>query len=218
MRRGSILEASLAQEAGAAATGKAFYPHLLEETSYRLDANLFVMIATPLLPLSLLLLAFVSWQAARVERHAALKRLARLGPYPAALGRVESAVAAARPKARAGPLWITRDWLVSLGSTVLVYAAEDLVAVGLKTSATQSGPKHTLHFWPKGQLLTDSLEVSAEEARAVLAALAERMPWTVQEDVAAFEKRCSDDREACAREADARRRSAPGQPPSVTRS
>jgi hypothetical protein len=214
------IRASLASEAGAAGTEKAFYPYLLEQKSYRWDANLFVMIATPLFPLSLLLLAFVSWQAARVERHAALKRLSRLGPFPTVVGRVESALAAAGPKAKAGPLWITRDWLVGLGSSVLLYPAEDLVGVGLKTSATKSGPKHVLHFWAKGQMLADTLEVSAEEARAVLGALAERMPWTPKEDVAVFEKRWSDDRDACAREADAQRRAsaAPGQPPSVTRS
>lgn len=211
------IRASLASEAGAAGVAKAFYPHLLDQKSYRLDANLFVMVATPLLPLSLLLLAFVSWQAARVERHAALKRLSRPGPWQAVVGRVETALAAAGAKAKAGPLWITRDWLVCLGSTVLLYAAEDLVAVGLKTSVTKSGPKRTLHFWPKGQMLADTLDVSAEEARAVLAALAERMPWTVKDDVAVFEKRWSDDREACAREADAQRRAAPGQPPSVAR-
>ncbi len=214
------IRASLTSEAGAAGMERAFYPHLLEQKSYRWDANLFVMVATPLFPLSLLLLAFVSWQAARVERHAALKRLNRLGPCQTVIGRVESALAAAGPKAKAGPLWITRDWLVSLGSSVLLYSAEDLVGVGLKTSATKSGPKHTLHFWPKGQMLADTLEVSAGEAHAVLAALAERMPWTVKEDVDVFEKRWSADRDACAREADAQRRSSagPGQPPSVTRS
>jgi hypothetical protein len=212
------IRTSLASEAGAAGAEKAFYPHLLEQASYRWDANLFVMIATPLLPLSLLLLGYVSWQAARVERHAALKRLSRLGPWQSVVGRVESAVAAAGPKAKAGPLWVTRDWLVGLGSSVLLYPAGDLVAAGLKTSATKSGPKHTLHFWPRGQMLADTLDVSAEEARAVLAALAERMPWTVRDDVAVFEKRWSADRDACAREADARRRASPGQPPSVTRS
>jgi len=214
------IRTSLSSEADAAGTEKAFCPHLLEQKSYRWDANLFVMIATPLFPLSLLLLGFVSWQAARVERHAALKRLGRLGPWQTLVGRVESALAAAGSKAKAGPLWVTRDWLVGLGSTVLLYSAEDLVAVGLKTSATKAGPKLTLHFWPKGQLLADTVEVSADEARAVLAALAERMPWTLKDDVEMFDKRWTDDREACAREADAQRRAsaAPGRPPSVTRS
>jgi hypothetical protein len=200
------IRASLASEAGAAGTEKTFYPYLLEQTGYRWDANLFVMIATPLFPLSLLLLAFVSWQAARVERHAALQRLSRLGPFRTVVGRVESALAAAGPKAKAGPLWITRDWLVGLGSSVLVYPAEDLVGVGLKTSSTKAGPKHTLHFWPKGQMLVDTLEVSADEARAVLGALAERMPWTLKDDVTVFEKRWSDDRDGCAKETDLRRR------------
>ncbi len=212
------IRTSLASETGAAGADKAFYPHLLEQKSYRWDANLFVMVATPLLPLCLLFLGYVSWQAARVERHAGLKRLSRLGPWPTVVGRVESALAAAGPKAKAGPLWITRDWLVGLGSSVLLYPAADLVAAGLKTSTTKSGPKHTLHFFPRGQMLADTLDVSADEGRAVLAALAERMPWTVKDDVAVFEKRWSADRDACAREADAQRRASPGQPPSVTRS
>ena len=121
--------------------------------------------------------------------------MSRRGPFQTVVGRVESALAAAGPKAKAGPLWITRDWVVGLGSSVLVYPAEDLVGVGLKTSATKSGPKHTLHFWPKGQMLVDTLEVSADEARAVLGAIAERMPWTLKDDVAVFEKRWSDDRD-----------------------
>ncbi len=211
------IRTSLVSEAGSAGT-KAFYPHLLEQTSYRWDANLFVMVATPLLPLCLLFLGYASWQAARVERHAALKRLSRRGPWQTVVGRVESALSAAGPKAKAGPLWITRDWLVGLGSSVLLYSAEDLVGVGLKASTTKSGPKHTLHFWPRGQMLADTLDVSADEARAVLAALAERMPWTLKENVDVFDERWSADRDACAREADAQRRATAAQPTSITRS
>ena len=37
-------------------------------------------------------------------------------------------------------------------------------------------------------------------------ALAERMPWTLKDDVTVFEKRWSDDRDACARETEQRRR------------
>jgi hypothetical protein len=214
------IRASLASEAGAAGVQKAFHPYLLEQTGYRWDANLFVMIATPLFPLSLLLLALVAWNAARVERHPALRGLTRLGPLGAVVGRIESALASAGPKAKAGPLWVTRDWVVCLSPSVLLYPADNLVAVGLKTSLTKSGPKHTLHFWPKGQMLADTLDVSAEEARAVLQALAQRMPWALREDVAVFEKRWSDDRDECARETEARRREAlaAGPPPSVTRS
>jgi hypothetical protein len=134
--------------------------------------------------------------------------LSRRGPFQTVVGRVESALAAAGPKAKVGPLWITRDWVVSLGSSVLVYPAEDLVGAGLKTSTTKSGPKHALHFWPKSQMLVDTLEVSADEARAVLGALAERMPWTLEDDVAVFEKRWSDDRDGCATETEQRRRDA----------
>ena len=81
----------------------------------------------------------------------------------------------------------------------------------------QERPEAHAALLAEEQMLADTHDVSAEEARAVLAALAERMPWTVKDDVAVFEKRWSDDREACAREADAQRRAAPGQPPSVAR-
>jgi len=139
-----------------------------------------------------------------------MKRLARLGPPLTVVGRIEAALAAAGRGARAGPLWITPDWVVGLSPTVLVYPTSDLAGVGLVTSASKSGgqveTKHALHFWARGEMLPGTVDVSAAEARAVMEAIARAVPWAMLEDAALFEKRWRHDRAACTREADERRR------------
>jgi hypothetical protein len=217
------VRSSLLSDAGRGADGtrRVFHPYLLEQKNYRLDANLFVMIATPLFPVTLLLLVVVAWQAARPERHASLKRLARLGPLSTVVPRVETALALAGDKAKAGPLWITREWVAALGDKVLVYPASELVGVGLKSTLKKTRSevvvKHTLNLWAKDLTAPDTLEVSAGEGKAVLEAVAERLPWALIDDGAAFERRWSEDRAACAREAEARRKGAPvaGPPPTA---
>ena len=199
---------------------RAFHPFLLEQKSYRLDANLFVMIAAPLLPLMLIGLGYESWKAARPERHASLKRLARLGPLSSILPKVENALALAGDKAKAGPLWVTREWVASVGDKVLVYPASDLVGVGLKSSVTKSrntvAVSYTLNLWARDASIPDTLNVSAAEGQAALEAVAERLPWALVDDVDAFERRFRQDRAACAREAEARRKGQGlGGPPST---
>jgi len=201
-------------------SGRGFYPYLLEQRGYGwLDANIFVIVGAPLFILALPLLGWVAWKSARVERHDSMKRLARLGPLPAVVGRIETALAMAGRAARVGPLWITPEWIVGLSPTVLVYPGSELVGIGLVTSVSKSGgrveTKHSLHFWARGEMLSETLEVSAAEAQAVLEAAARAMPWATVEDAALFEKRWAQDRAACAREADECRRAvkASGGPP-----
>jgi hypothetical protein len=183
----------------------AFHPFLLEQLSYRLDANLFVMIATPLLPLSLIFLAFASWQALRAEHHAALRRLAKHGPIHSLLPSIEGAFANPR-ETRVGPLWLTSEWLFCPGPTLLLYNAKDLAGIGLAATREKSGAvTHALKLWSRDELLPAKLEVSAREGLAVMAAVARRMPWALVEDAAGMERRWKDDRKACLREADERR-------------
>lgn len=193
----------------AASATSRLHPYLLEQGSYRLDANLFVMVATPLFVLSLALLAFSMWQAVSPERHAAMRRLAKRGRPREVATRIENGFARAGTRARVGPMWIDREWAVALRPSLLAYNAEDLVAAGLKRTVTKSGSeivqKHALHFWCEGCISADELEVSSSEGQAILAALAERMPWASIEDVDVFARRWSDDRQACVQDAAARR-------------
>ncbi len=188
--------------------GRAFYPYLLEQRGYGwLDSNLFVLVGAPLFLLSLPFAAWVVWSSARIERHASMRRLARLGPLDAMIARVETAIAAAGRSAKAGPLWITPQWLVALSTRVLVFPASDLAGVGLATAVSKSGEtQHTLHVWVRGSLMEDTLDLTASEANTVMQTLAHAMPWAVVEDVKVFDKRWTADREACTRDLDERRK------------
>ena len=173
---------------------RAFHPFLLEQRGYGwLDSNLFVLVGLPLFLLSLPLLAWVAWKSARVERHDSMQRLARLGPLNTVVARVESSIAAAGPGAKAGPLWITPQWVVGLSPIVIVYPAPDLVGVGLVTATSKSGgrveTKHTLNFWARGEMSVHTLDVSASEAEAALSAVARAMQWAVVEDARLFDTR-----------------------------
>ena len=190
---------------------RAFHPFLLEQRGYGwLDSNLFVLVGLPLFLLSLPLMAWVAWKWGRVERHDSMQRLARLGPLDTVVARVESAIAAAGPGAKAGPLWITPQWVVGLSPTVIVYPAPDLVGVGLVTATSKSGgrveTKHTLNLWARGEMSVHTLDVSASEAEAALSAVARAMPWAVVEDARLFDERWTQDRAQCARDADERRK------------
>lgn len=196
--------------AGEGGARRAFHPYLLEQRGWGwLDSNLFVLVGLPLFLLMLPVLAWVVWKSARVERHDSMQRLARLGPLQTVVARVESALAAAGRTAKAGPLWITREWVVGLSPTVLVFSASDLVGVGVATATSKSAgrleTKHTLQFWARGEMVVHTLDVSASEAEAALSAVARAMPWAVVEDAGLFDKRWTQDRAQCARDADERR-------------
>jgi hypothetical protein len=98
---------------------------------------------------------------------------------------------------------------VGLSPTVLVFSAADLVGVGVATAAPKSAGrveiKHTLQFWARGERLVHTLDVSASEAEAALAAVARSMPWAVVEYAGLFDERWTQDRAQCARHADERR-------------
>jgi hypothetical protein len=196
--------------AGEGGARRAFHPFLLEQRGYGwLDSNIFVLVGLPLFLLMLPILAWVTWKTARIERHDSMQRLARLGPLNAVVARVESAIAAAGRSAKAGPLWITREWIVGLSPTVLVFSASDLVGVGVATATSRSAgraeTKHTLQFWARGERVVHTLDVTASESVAALAAVARAMPWAVVEDAGVFDERWTRDRAQCTRDADERR-------------
>lgn len=196
-----------------------FYPVLLEQGSYRLDANLFVMIATPLFALSLLLLAYNLTRVLRPSGHPVLARLASRGPLPEVLARVENAFALEGSRAKAGPLWLTRDWVASLGDKVFVSPTADLAAIGAAVSLEKQGGKpvvkHEIRIWTAECLTPVALSVSAAEAEAVRAAARDRIRWAWIDDVPGYERRWRENRQACVDEA-TRSRQAPFAPAPTT--
>ena len=117
--------------------------------------------------------------------------------------------------------WLDANIFVIVGVPLFILALPLLAWVAWKSArvVSKSGgrveTKHSLHFWARGEMLSETLEVSAAEAQAVLEAAARAMPWATVEDAALFEKRWAQDRAACAREADECRRAvkASGGPP-----
>ena len=117
--------------------------------------------------------------------------------------------------------WLDANIFVIVGVPLFILALPLLAWVAWKSArvVSKSGgrveTKHSLHFWARGEMLSETLEVSAAEAQAVLEAVARAMPWATVEDAALFEKRWAQDRAACAREADECRRAvkASGGPP-----
>jgi hypothetical protein len=188
------------------------YPSMLVATSYRTSANLFVLIAGPLFPLAVLLLAYATWAAGRMDRHAAFAALAHLGPASEVAFRVERELIAAGRGAKLGPLWMSASWLVAIEPTLHLYPVQDLVGVAHEKTAGKSGERHAVRVWARDRSLSDSIAMEEAEARAVVAGVATRLPWAVVDDPAAFEKKWRSERQACERAADTARQSPIKQP------
>jgi hypothetical protein len=188
------------------------YPWLLVATSYRTSANLFVLIAGPLLPLSLLMLGYAVWAAGRLERHAAFAALKHLGAAPDVAFRIEREMIAAGRSARVGPWTMTGSWVVSTEPTLHLYPVQDLVGVAHEKTTSKSGERHAVRVWARNRPISDAVSMEETDARTVLAGVASRWPWAVVDDAAAFEKRWRSEREACERAADAARQSPIKQP------
>ena len=178
-----------------------------EQTSYGWDFNLFVLVAAPLSPLAVLLVVFAFWRRINVEHHPELGRLERHGTVRSVIARIESEFGALGEGARTGSLWISDDWVVALAPTLNIFATDELVAAGLRSSATKSGDTtHELLFWRRDSPFETTLETTMIQAAATIARLKEQFPWLVVEDVADFENRWRDEREACLVESDLRRK------------
>jgi hypothetical protein len=196
------------------ATEGGFHPYLLDaQTPYRQDFNLFILVAGPLFPLSVLVLGVTLWQRADVTRHPALRRLRERGPLTEVIGGVEDEVS--RETNAAGPLWITPSWVVALVPRLVILPVDAVAGFGVDSTAEKQGVRHHLRLWTRDSATPESLDVSAAEAKAALLGVSARLSWALVADAADFQRRWDKDRKACIAEADARkaadaRRSAPG--------
>src|SRR5206468_8957503 len=111
--------------------------------------------------------------------------------------------------ARVDPLAISSGWIVATDPSVKIVAIRDLIGIGVETAMKKSAgrltPQHTIRFWVRARLLSDTIDVSEPEARAVLERMRVVAPWAIIADAPAFERRWKQDRAACERDADSRR-------------
>jgi len=185
------------------------HPALLdaEQTSYRWDFNLFVLVAAPLSPVAVLLLCFALWQRIDVEHHPDLGRLKHRGTVHSVIADIENEFGELGERAHIGSFWISDDWIVSLSPNLNIFATDELVAAGLRSSTTKSGDTtYALVFWRRDSTLDTAVETSTLEAAATITRLEEQFPWLVVEDVDGFANRWRNERESCLSESDSRRK------------
>jgi hypothetical protein len=102
--------------------------------------------------------------------------------------------------------------MVVMLSTLDIFAMSDLVAIAHESKTAKSRDKvsvsHTLTVWTRGVFTPAFIDVKDDDIGGLLAALGERYPWLLVDDIAEFKKRWFKDKDACAADADARRQAA----------
>jgi hypothetical protein len=188
------------------------YPYMLDTTlGYRSDPNLFILIAGPLFPMMIVGLVYAIRNKSNVLRHPALKKLARHGAPLGMIPRIEREMQAAGEQAHVGSFWITPNWIVVLSPFLHIFAIRDLAGVGLEVTIKKDRDNkvtvtHKLAFWTRGKLMEDLIRVTDQEAVAIVSAIRAQHPWLLVDQE--FQKRWLQDKDACARDTDARRKAA----------
>jgi hypothetical protein len=174
---------------------------------YRSHVNLFVLIAAPLLPIAIVITVLSARSRMNLERYAPIANLTRFGSPMQVVSSIESELAAVGPSAHVGPLWIGPNWVVGLTPTLLIRRLADIVAAASVTTPGKPGKPttHAVRFWLAGEVLSDTVDMSEQEMRAVLTTLAAKVPRIVTDDGRVFAQRWSRDRAGCEREAKERR-------------
>jgi hypothetical protein len=174
---------------------------------YRSHVNIFVLIAAPLLPIALVITALSARSRINLERYKPIAKLARYGQPMQVIAVIESDLAAAGPSARVGPMWIGSNWVVTLTPLLRIFKLADIVAVAaVSTPGKGSKPAtHAVRFFVAGQMLPDMVDMTEQEARAVVTTLAGKVAGIVPDDVNVFGTRWYQDRAACEREVKTRR-------------
>jgi hypothetical protein len=182
-------------------------PFTAASTGSRWDFDLFVTGAAVLLPLGVLIAA-ASWRRRmNVERYGPIAGLKRYGNPSFVIAAIEKEFATLGSSARVTPLWIGVSWAVGLEPSLHILKVSDIVgAAHVTTPSTGSKPgTHGVRFWVAGEMAPTTIDMSEQEARAVLAALDTKSAGIVKDDAAVFDKRWKQDRDACEQEAKKRR-------------
>ena len=171
------------------------------------DLNLFVLAAAALLPLGVLI-TVVTWRRRlNIERYGPIAALKRFGNPSFVIEAIEKEFATLGSAGRVPPLWIGVTWVVALEPTIHVFKVSDLVAATHVTTVSKGSKPATdgVRFWAAGEAAPTTIDMSEQEARAVLATLGSKSAGIVKDDAAAFEKRWKQDQSGCEQEAKARR-------------
>lgn len=156
------------------------YPWMVDATgSYRWDPNLFVMIAVPVMALSLLALPYCIWSGRNVERHGMIKRLASLGPPLEVSQALARELFNASAADRVAGATVTQSAVVSLTPLLMIAPLRDLTNAALKTTTTKSGTKHEVVLKVRDSIVSDHIECSLADAQKLLARIAQRAPNAV---------------------------------------
>jgi hypothetical protein len=174
---------------------------------YRSHANIFVIIAVPLLPIAIVITLLSARSRLNISRYKPIARLARYGNPMGIVTAIEMELSAAGRSAKVGPLWVGPNWVVALTPVLRVFKLADIVAVAaVTTPGKKSKPAtHEVWFWVSGHMLREPIVMTEQETRAVVTALAAKVPGIVTDDPKAFGDRWNVDRAACEREAKTRR-------------
>jgi hypothetical protein len=205
VRLPAAIQASLGKQAA--------YPWMVDaETGYRWDFNLFVVIAAPLMVIAILMALTFGWRSADVWRHPAIAPLKRFGDPRQIVGSIDREIRDAGKPGSVGLLIVTASWVIVTKPYLLIFAASDLMGVGLQLTPGKSGgntpPRPTVRVWRRGQVKPDRIDIrDPEVARAALEKICACAPWAAVADTAAFERQWDQDRAACERDADVRRQS-----------
>jgi hypothetical protein len=171
------------------------------------ELNLFVLGAAGLLPVGIVI-TVVTWRSRmNIERYGPVAALKRYGNPSFVIDAIEKELMTAGPSAHVTPLWIGSSWVVGLRPTLHIFKITDIVAAAdVMTPSKGSSPAtHAVRVWVAGEVVPTTIDMSEKEARAVLAMLDTKSTGIVHDDAAAFDKRWTQDRESCEREAKTRR-------------
>ncbi len=140
------------------------------------------------------------WDVAHPDRNEVFAGLRARGSVPAMLAEAEADAATA-----VGPFRIGKQWIIA-EDPLLVEAIDDVVGFALALRMVAKAQVTVVLFWCRGRRSAQGVRVLPEQLAEVTAQLSARLPWARIEDAAAFEAQWASDREACERNADARRR------------
>jgi hypothetical protein len=164
VRLPAAIQASLGKQAA--------YPWMVDaETAYRWDFNLFVVIAAPLMVIAILMALTFGWRSADVWRHPAIAPLKRFGDPRQIVGSIDREIRDAGKPGCVGLLIVTASWVIVTKPYLLIFAASDLMGVGLQLTPGKSGgntpPRPTVRVWRRGQVKPDRIDIrDPEVARA----------------------------------------------------
>jgi hypothetical protein len=191
--------------------GKEMYPMMLDasDISYRFDANLFVILAGVLFLIGILTLFAAIPGRKSPEKHKMMRYIARQGPLLSTIRQAEQDLLSAGDRARVGPLYVAESWIFDSGPiSPLVFHMRDVVRVAKKTKESSQGKPSacSVEFWLRQDSFSHSVQTGSAECDAIVSRLRERLPWTVEQDEATFDRKWRADRKACISEMEARKR------------